>query len=127
MYVYNNVINSIYNRCTRDNAQYKTLYYNLFGTYLIINSVISNKQKGKNMKQKTREHFTKLINARLQREFETNECQCDDCGTGITYNGYCGIYHGQEIVHIQKVKSHSNVKGHLVWCFFSDIKRSTRA
>ena len=45
MYVYNNVINSIYNRCTGGNAQYKTLYYNLFGTYLIINSVISNKQK----------------------------------------------------------------------------------
>ena len=48
MYVYNNDINSIYNRCTGDNAQHETLYYNLFGTYLIINSVISNKQKKDN-------------------------------------------------------------------------------
>lgn len=50
MYVYNNDINSIYNRCTWENAQHKTLYYNLFGTYLIINSVISSKQKGHKMK-----------------------------------------------------------------------------
>ena len=69
--------------------------------------------KEKRMTQEIRDHYTYLVEYRLERELASGVCECDGCTSGCE-EGHDGLYSGQDIEIF-------NLGNRRVWVFREDI------
>ncbi len=68
-----------------------------------------------------KEYITPFIDARLQNQIRSNECQCDNCTGYRSSESGNHFYYGQEITIVKKIQGSSQHFGRVLWVFNQDI------